>query len=369
MPVLEPKTALGLYADTSAVSVNACLIHTDGLDIDGTPVSLTRPYPADLREALLALRYPDDFTDAARLKALNEQITQEHLAVARELLEAQSRARPPVDIVGYSGHLIHRHAADKTDVILGDGAALARALKRPVVDRFAQADLQAGGQGGPLLTTFWEAVMRNRPKPMAIVGLGGITTLTFIGALGEHCAFDVGVGCLLLDRWLQRHAGVETDFDGTWGLKGTVDMRLLAYLLKTAYLMKPPPKTLDRDDFNTLLQHIEGCTPADGAATLTAFIIQSVVRATAFLPEQPENWILSGGGTLNPGLVLGLKKALPGMVQTMTEVDMPHYNLQAAGYAFLAVRSLFGLPLTFPTTTGVPEPISGGLYHAPDDTL
>lgn len=364
MQVLEPKTALGLYAGASAVHINACILKTDGLDILNEPVSLTRSYSAELREQLLHMSYPDDFTDSARLKDVNQKITEEHLNVARELLDQENRRLSNVQIMGYSGHPIHIRSADKAGVYLGDGDVLAKQLGIPVVDRFAQTDLQAGGVGGPLLSTFLEAVTRAQPKPLAIISLSGVTSLTYIGALGQQYAFDVGVGCLLLDRWVQRHTGAEADFDGLLAERGKINQRLLDYLLRTDYLLQKPPKTLDREDFDGLLAQVEGCSPADGAATLTAFIVRCIEQAAVFLSEKPVKWILTGGGTLNPALVLRLKKALPGEVVTMTDMKMPHYNLDAAGYAFLAVRSLMRLPITFPETTGVAQPSSGGVYHA-----
>ncbi|MDY6407311.1 MAG: anhydro-N-acetylmuramic acid kinase [Pseudomonadota bacterium] len=363
MHVLEPKFSLGLYADSSAVYINACLIKTDGLDILTDPISLTRPYSPELREKLLHLKYPDDVANAELMTALNRDLVAEHAAVAEELLAEVSRHIPHVDIVGYSGHLVHLGLSDKQAVLWGSGTDLAKRLKLPVINRFIQTDVQAGGTGHPILSTFWEAVTRERKKPVAILGLSGITSLTYIGELGEQYAFDVGVGCLLLDRWLKRHADIEMDFDGTWAEKGDVDERLLSYLLKTPYLAQKPPKALDRSDFNHLLAQIEGCSPADGAATITAFIVESILSARKFLPHPPQEWILTGGGALNPAIVLRLKKQLGGQISTISEINMPHYNLNAAGYAFLAVRSLMGLPITFPTTTGVPEPISGGLFH------
>ena len=363
MSVLENKTALGLYSDLSAVYINACILKTDGLDILSEPVSITRPYPIDLREQILSLRYPDDFTDTQMLKKLHDRITTEHLCVAQELLDEYKRSLPDIDIVGYSGHMLNHRVADKQDIILGDATVLSRCLGVPVIDRFSVADLKAGGTGGPLLTSFWEAVFRDYPKPLAVISLSGLSTMTYIGPLGEQYAFDIGVGCLLLDRWVQKHINIEMDFDGTWAERGQVDKRLLDYLLKTPYLLKKPPKTLDRDDFNHLLEHVEGCSLADGAATLTEFIVQSILNAVSFLPDKPVLWILKGGGTLNPAIVLRLKKMLGKDVKTISELNMPHYNLSAAGYAFLAVRSLAGLPITFPTTTGAPEQMTGGFYH------
>ena len=363
MQVLEPKTALGLYSDSSAVYINACLIKTDGLDILTDPISLTRPYSPELREKLLHLKYPDDVANADFMTVLNNELVAEHGAVAEELLAQVSRYIPKVDIVGYSGHLVHLGISDRQAVLWGSGTDLAKKLQIPVINRFIQTDVQAGGVGHPILSTFWEAVTRSRKKPLAVLNLSGISSLTYIGELGEQYAFDIGVGCLLLDRWLRRHADEEMDFDGSWAEKGNVDERLLAYLLKTPYLAQKPPKALDRNDFNHLLLHVEGCSPADGAATLTAFVVESALAAKTFLPQEPQEWILTGGGALNPAIVLRLKKSLGGTVSTISEINMPHYNLNAAGYAFLAVRSLMGLPITFPTTTGVSEPISGGLFH------
>ena len=366
MQVLEPKTVLGLYSDLSAVYTDACILKTDGLDIFESPISLTRPYSSEIREAILSVNYPNDFTDTSKLHDLNQKITEAHIAVIQELREKISRQLPHIDFIGYSGHLLHHDWSGKNAVVLGNSDVMAHQLHIPVIDGFIQTDLQAGGTGGPILTTFLETITRSYAKPLAIISLGGVTGITYIGSLGEQYAFEVGVGCLLLDRWLQRHAGVEMDFDGTWGAKGTIQKRLLDYLLKTPYLMRQPPKALDRDDFNHLLDQVEGCSPADGAATLTQFVVDSIVQALQFLPDKPTQFILTGGGTLNPTLVLGLKRALSGTVQTVKELKMPQYNLDAAGYAFLAARSVMNLPITFPGTTGVSTPMTGGIYHAID---
>lgn len=366
MKILEPKTALGLYSDSSAVYINTCLLKTDGLDILDEPITLTRPYSSELRSDILALSYPHDFTNMELLKSLDDRITAEHTAVAQELLEQNNRHIPHIDIVGYSNHTIRHYSPDKLVIALGNGSRLAQNLDIPVIDNFIKMDMKAGGTGGPILPTFIEAITRTQPKPLGLLSLSGLSTITTIGTLGELNAFDVGVGCLLLDRWVQRHLGVEMDFDGTIGIKGKIDERLLTYLLKTPYLHQAPPKTVDRDGFNHLLEHVEGCTPADGAATLTAFIVQSIIQSQKFLTVKPEKWILSGGGTLNPTLMLWLKKALGNNVETISEAGMPAYNLDAAGYAFLAVRSLMELPIAFPTTTGVDSPMTGGQYHSPE---
>ena len=169
MQVLEPKIVMGLYSDLSAVYIDACLLKTDGLDIFEAPISLTRPYPADVREAILSVNYPDDFTDTPKLNNLNQKITAAHITVAQELKEKVSRRLPHIDIIGYSGHLLHHDWSGKNAVILGNSDTIARQLTIPVIDGFIQTDLQAGGTGGPILTTFWEAITRSYQKPLAII--------------------------------------------------------------------------------------------------------------------------------------------------------------------------------------------------------
>lgn len=357
---IESKLALGLYADTSAIDIEASLIRTDGVDILGEPQTLTRPYPPELRAEILALSYPADFSDSARTRALQERITQAHVETCGELLQ-QSAATP--DIIGYSGHLVSLNAADRLYMTLGDAAQVARTLRRPVIDRFAAADLQAGGTGGPVLASYIEAMTRAFDKPLAFVNLGGISALTFVGACGELRSFHVGVGTLLLDKWLKKHADLEMDYDGLCGARGRVDDRLLQRLLKHPYLRQLPPKTLTRDSFNDLLAHVEGSSVADGAATLTAFIAHSIAQAAAFLPTPPRLWVLAGGGMRNPTLVRLIRGALKEPVDLLPQTPF-NKNFNATGYAFLAVRSLAGLPITFPETTGVSQPLSGGTCHA-----
>ena len=362
---LRPVTALGLYSDSSAVYVDAAVLETDGLDILTPPVMITRSYPADLREQVLALKGADSLVDTARLSQVEEDLMTFQISVAQELLDQMQKTHPNIEIVGYSGHSVRHKAADRFDFTLGKGHVVAQALHLPVVNRFVQADLRAGGTGGPMTAPFLEALSRPLQKPLGYVTLGGISGLTYIGSVGELQAFDIGVGCLLLDKWLKRHADLDMDFDGTWGAKGQPDTKVLEQLLKAPYLAQRPPKTLDRDDFDGLLEQVEGLSTADGATTLTHFIVESIVKALDFLPTRPAQWILLGGGIHNPNLVRLLKKRLGGLVQTASEAKLSFYEAGAPAYAFLAVRSWMNLPISFPGTTGVSAPVSGGDWHMP----
>ena len=361
---VDSRIAMGIYSDASALTAEAAVITTDGIDILSEPVAIIRPYPDELRRSLTHIRR-DDLTQTGRLKDLSDQMTGHHIALALELKDKVKKQYPRLDIIGYSEHTLGHLGGKKQRIAIGSADDIAQALHTPVVDRFAQTDMLSGGVGGPLLPVFWEVMTKSFPRPLVFLNLGGITTQTYIGANGELQAFDIGVGCLLIDKFVQKRTLSETDFDGLLGAAGTADERVLRALLKTPYLNQPPPKTLDRNDFDELLEQLDGMPVADGVATLIAFIVQSIVQAQRFWPVPAERMLIGGGGILNPALMLALRQAIAADIQTVIENPLPDVGLNAMGYAFLAVRSLSGLPITLPATTGVAEPVSGGTLHQP----
>lgn len=364
--MLETKTAVGIYTDAALSGVDACLLSTDGLDLYGKPQSISRPYDASLKDALSALKSVDDFSDGSYLSTLEEAITNHIIDTVQELIETNKRTYPNVDIIGLSGQTVYHNALNKINISLANANKIAQTFHIPVIDRFIQSDLNAGGKGGPLLASFYEVLTKKMPKPLVVASLGGISALTYIGNIGEMISFHVGPGNILLDSWIQKRYGQDMDYDGLFGAKGQVDERLLTVLLKHPFLHQQPPKAADRNEFNDLLKQVDGSLPQDGAATLTAFIGKAIAESASFLPEKPELWILTGGGTFNSTLVLNIKKQLaPTRVETATEFGWNKNTLSAWGYGFLAVRSLFKLPISYPSTTGVSEPVSGGLIHMP----
>lgn len=365
--MLTPKNVVGIYTDASFDGVDVCVLRTDGLDLYGEPIVISRPYDPNLRAELSGLKKNEDFSDAQKLKALEEKITTHIISAVHELKELASRSYPDIDLIGLSGQTIYLNPDQKISITLANADTIAQEFKVPVIDRFVQSDLASGGKGGPLLASFYEAITKQMPKPVVVVALGGLTALTYIGGVGELMSFHVGAGTVLLDMWVQKHYGQEMDYDGLFGAKGQIDERLLNVLMRHPFLEKQPPKMADRNEFNKLLEQVEGSRPEDGAATLTAFIAKSLASAKMFLPSQPEQWILTGGGVQNPTLVLDIKKQMPNAnIETDRIFGWPKNALSAQGYGFLAVRSLFGLPISYPATTGVSQPVSGGLMHLPN---
>ena len=356
--------ALGLMSGTSLDGVDAALIESDGIAVAATGPWLTRPYPealgARLREAVRRhLRAGEERRRTERL------FTAFHAEAARALLAEAGLRAGDVALVGFPGHTIHHDpAAGRTDQ-LGDGAALARRLEIDVVADFRGADVRAGGQGAPLAPLYHAALARRDglALPLAVLNLGGVANITWIGGVRDDdlLAFDTGPGCAMLDDWARARTGAPMDRDGRLAHAGRVDRAALDALLAAPFFTAPPPKSLDRDAFDPA--PVGGLAAADGAATLVAFTAAAVGRACAHLPAPPARWLTTGGGRRNPALMAALRTRLGAPCEPVESVGWQGDALEAQAFGFLALRARRGLPLGLPRTTGVPRPLSGGVFH------
>lgn len=349
-------TALGLMSGTSMDGIDLAVIRTDGETVEALGPWTTVPYAPELRERLgAAVAAPDRLAEADRA-ALERDLTDAHAAAIRGFL------KEPVDVVGFHGHtLVHRPDRRET-VQLGDGARLAQALGVEVVDAFRQADVAAGGQGAPLASLYHAALARDLERPLAVLNLGGVANVTFLDR-EQVLAFDTGPGNALLDDWVRRHTGQACDEGGRIAAAGRVHEALVADLLAEPFFALPPPKSLDRNAFP--LAAVDGLPLEDGAATLTAFTARAVAAASRHLPAPPRRWLVTGGGRRNPTLMAQLRRELGAPVEPVEAVGWQGDALEAQAFGFLAVRSLKGLPLSLPSTTGVPRPMPGGVRHRP----
>lgn len=348
--------ALGLMSGTSLDGVDAAIIRTNGTTITAHGPALTLPYTAELRRRLRELldNAPGLQPDNADLKAVEHALTQVHVQAVQQL--RQMAPHMPVDVIGFHGQTI-LHQPGRTWQI-GDAAYLSHQTNLPVVHDFRSADVAAGGEGAPLVPLYHAALLHNRPAPVAVLNLGGVANLSLITRQGQIVACDTGPGNALLDDWASQHTGTPCDTDGQLAALGTVNAQVLEHLLAHPFFQQPAPKSLDRLSFHNALAHLAGLSAADGAATLVAFTVQAIARTP--LPETPLEWFVCGGGRHNPTLMDALTKALPGAVYPAEHLGWNGDALEAECFGFLAIRSLARLPLSLPTTTGVPSPQTGG---------
>ena len=350
---------IGMMSGTSLDGVDAALIETDGEDQVRCGPALTVPYTTKLRERLRR-----SLGGRAPVKAVERDMTLVHAEAVEALLARTGQKAAAIDVVGFHGQTIVHRPAEGVTWQIGDAAALAARVGIDVVADFRSADVAAGGEGAPLVPVFHRALSGSLERPLAVLNIGGVANVTWIGADGDLLAFDTGPGNALIDDWMLTHTGKPIDADGACAARGTVDNRALGQLMAHAYFSRQPPKSLDRNAFDPA--PIERLSTEDGAATLTAFTAQAVARASAHFPAPVAAWILTGGGRRNPALLQAFRVALPGAaIKAAEEVGWDGDALEAQAFGYLAVRSRRGLPLSFPRTTGVNKPTAGGRYFAP----
>jgi len=365
--------AIGLMSGTSQDGVDVALIDTDGERIAQFGATACRPYTRAertlLRRATAAAANLTDRTARPDIVATAEQLINDAHAEAVETFLAANDLQPAnLAAVGFHGQtLLHRPERGLT-VQIGDGHALAARLGIPVVYDFRAADVAAGGQGAPLAPIFHRALVRQlgRKPPVAVLNLGGVANVTYIDG-DTLIACDTGPGNALLDDFLRLRTGQPLDTDGRKAAAGEVDEHTLEHLLQHPFFALPPPKSLDRNDFRGFVgDTLDGIGVENGAATLTALTAAAVAAIVPHLPRAPASWIVAGGGARNPTLMHMLGERLaPAHIESAHEAGWSVDSLEAQAFAYLAVRSLRGLPISFPGTTGVPQPLTGGVLANP----
>ncbi len=361
--------AIGLMSGTSLDGVDVALIETDGENIASFGPTACRPYTPPERELLRraladAAGLADRNARPGVLKEAEALVTEAHAQAAGRFLRDEGLGKD-IAVVGFHGQTVLHRPEAGLSVQLGDGKELARRLRLPVAFDFRAADVAAGGQGAPLVPVFHRALVENldRPGPTAVLNVGGVANLTYLDGAEAMIAFDTGPGNALIDDFMLARTGKAHDESGVLAAGGQVDEKLVAGLLAHPFFRLPFPKSLDRNAFSL---DVSGHSLADGAATLTALTAASVARAVDLLPRPPRTWIVAGGGARNATLMRMLAARLaPATVLTADALGWSADALEAQAFAYLAVRTLRGLPITFPGTTGVPEPMAGGVLVRP----
>ncbi len=369
--------AIGLMSGTSMDGIDVAAIETDGETIATRGPSLSVPYEAAFRRRIEAAL--DTAKSIAKrderpgdLAGLEREITLRHALAVRDFLAAVPPEWRRADVIGFHGQpVLHRPHIGLT-VQLGDGALLAEETGITVVHDMRANDMAHGGQGAPLVPAYHAALAHSLPEefatrfPIVFVNIGGISNITFVPRAGDPVAFDSGPGNTLIDQWVAREGGLPFDADGAVASEGGVVRAVVDRYLANPFFAKAGPKSLDRNDFT--LEAAAGLDLADGARTLAAVSAQAIKQSARHLPECPGLWIVCGGGRKNPHIVGDLRAlaAEDGAAVVIAEdAKLDGDATEAEAWAFLAVRSLKGMPLTFPTTTGCGRPESGGVLNKP----
>lgn len=401
---------LGLMSGTSMDGIDAALIKTDGVEYVESIASSFYPYPAAFKRCLkYAERIMHDtqgqIAPAEKIFSHHEMqsdaeiqnlfstyqldaitfsnvvllSTYFHEEVSRQLLHTHHIASDQISLIGYHGQtLYHAPHLAKTQQI-GDAQLLANRLGITVVADFRTNDVHHGGQGAPLAPIYhWALAKQEGLIPLAVVNCGGIANISFVleDDASKLLACDTGPGNVLLDRFVRNKTKQKYFFDqdGYWSLQGEVDANALEALrresLPNNYLMQAPPKSLDSHDCQ-LPELWSTLSLENGCATLAAFTAECIIRSLDFCTMPPSRFVLAGGGWYNPAILNQFKTQLEQRLNKTPQIlnakqlGWQQDMLEAEAFAYLAKRTASGLPLSFPTTTGVRQAVTGGQIFYP----
>ncbi|MDF1607493.1 anhydro-N-acetylmuramic acid kinase [Hoeflea sp. YIM 152468] len=366
------KRAIGLMSGTSMDGIDLAMLETDGDGRVQRGAASFTAYDAGLRKrlerALETAKAIETRSDRpGELAQLEAELTDRHAGAVEAFLTREGLSPARIDVIGFHGQTVLHRPLKRLTVQLGDGQRLASRLGIDVVHDMRAHDMTLGGQGAPLVPAYHRALAAGLDPdwagklPVAFVNIGGISNITYIGQDGDLCAFDSGPGNTLIDQWVTRHAGIPYDSGGAIGSEGRVLSGLANRYLTSPFFTARERISLDRNDFKLPDDTEAGLE--DGARTLAFVTAAAIAKAQAHLPQKPELWILTGGGRHNRLIVEDLTVATrhTGQVIVAEEAGLNGDSMEAEAWAWLAVRSLRGLPLTYPGTTGVSEPATGGM--------
>lgn len=364
---------------TSLDAVDMAVLETDGERIlafgpagerklsTGTR-ALVEQAAADARAWPWGARAPGSFAPAA------QAVAEEHLMAARSFLAEHDLCAADLDLAGFHGQTVWHEPPGRTrpegrTVQLGDAALLAQGLGLPVAHDFRTFDVAAGGQGAPLAPIYHEALVRwsRLEGPVAVLNLGGVGNITLIGADGTLTAFDTGPANGMIDLWVQARTDRRLDVDGALANAGQVHHPVVEAYLAHPYFTARGSKSLDRYDFS--LEPVAHLSLEDGAATLTAFAAHAVALGVAVSAERPRQIVVCGGGRKNPVLLRAIRQLVGTPVDPAEQHGWRGDSIEAEAFAYLAARTARGLPISFPGTTGVPGPMTGGRIVVPEGAI
>jgi len=354
--------AVGVISGTSMDGIDVALLDGDGETIAEVGPGATYGYPEAVERQLRAV-INDAQAALGPLDELERDVTDAHVAAVERFLEAFLIARESVALVGLHGQTVLHRPQAKISRQLCEGARAAAALRLDVVADFRSADVAAGGEGAPLVPLYHAALAHGLERPLMFLNWGGVGNVTYLGRDGENIAFDTGPANAPIDDFVRRRRGLTHDEGGALATQGDVHEPLLAAWMRDPYFARPAPKSLDRNHFHALTRAADGLSDEDGAATLAAFAVESAAAALAHVPQAPARWLVCGGGRKNGALMARLKARLGVQVEPVEAIGQDGDFIEAACFAHLALRSRRGLPLSLPTTTGVPRPLTGGVFY------
>lgn len=358
----KPGLYIGLMSGTSCDGIDASLIKTDGLNYFEPISNFFLAYEPDLQQKIRSL-----FQDITPFLSVETIISKQHLIAVQTLLANSSCQTSDITAIGFHGQTIKHQPDAAISWQIGNPHLLAKNLQVKIIHDFRRGDLATGGQGAPLIPVFHQLLMQKQEKPCIVINIGGVANLTYIDH-NELIAFDTGPGNALIDDFMLRAYQLTYDQNGEIAKTGMVDDHLVGSFLQNSYYQQTYPKSLDRNEYISILSQLSHLKKEDAVATLTRLTASSIIAGLKLLPKKPKHIFLCGGGARNNTLVADLKllaknQGVFAQINNISQLDnIDSDYIESQGFAYLAARFLALIPSSFRNTTGTKRPnICGSL--------
>ncbi|MDC0457942.1 anhydro-N-acetylmuramic acid kinase [Alphaproteobacteria bacterium] len=358
----NPLNILGLMSGTSMDGINTTIIQTDGVEAKRFNIHEIYSYSKITNKLLNeAFKNPLKFlSNNLKKNKVSDYVTFDHSIGVKKFLKKHN---VQVDLIGFHGQTIYHDYKTKTSIQLGNPLLLAKLLSINVISNFRANDIKNGGQGAPIAPIYHKSIIEefDLELPSCFLNLGGVGNITFWNGkilLG----FDTGPANGLMDYYCFKVLNQKFDTDGILASQGMPNQQIVESFLNDPFFKLNYPKSLDRQHFNYILDMIiqNRMNANDSLATLLDCTIKSIIASINFLPSPPSNIFVMGGGVNNLYLIKTLKKTYPTELKSINEIGLYAEMIEAELIAYIAGRSYYGLPYTFPSTTGVKKSMTGG---------
>ena len=368
MTIFLPKekflTIAGMMSGTSVDGVDLAIITTNGHIIDSRKKPTFKKFPKELQNSIKSLINNPNNIDISMMLQMSNEITTLHAQTLMQALELNNMKSSQLDFIGFHGQTIYHCAQKHISLQIGNPQLLAKQTNVPVATNFRDNDITHGGEGAPIVPIYHKALIKQEDLPIAIINIGGVANISAI-YINQVIAGDIGPGNALIDDWIHTRLNKDYDKNGNIASIGKIHKKIVeTYIASKKFFQQPLPKSLDRNEFHEFNQGIKALTTEDGAATLTFFTAAAISHSLKLLPHKINKIILTGGGRKNQFLKKILTEEFNLKIISIDDYNTsPRLNgdfIEAEAMAFIAARSIYNLPYTFPKTTGVSYPVSGG---------
>ncbi len=353
--------ALGLMSGTSLDGIDASIIKSDGennLDIiDNKYFNYPEEFRKRLSSFILNINNKADIEEnMSTYKSLERDLTLYHSKISKKIINENNLN---IQLIGFHGQTIIHKPKEGYSVQMGDANLLSQELKEKVIYNFRANDIKNNGEGAPLTPVYHKLLINKFKlnKPTLILNIGGISNYTYCFN-DTLAAKDIGPGNVLMDEYLKKTKGIDYDKNGDIASSGNINKDIINQFYEHELYNVQQKHSFDRNEFD--FSFVKGLEFEDAVATLTYFTALIISQNIKKNFDNEIEIILCGGGRRNLALVNHIKKLLKYKIKLIDEFSVDGDFIESQAFAYLSIRSYLNKIISYPTTTNVLNPVTGG---------